>query len=68
MFNLNKIILIGVSYGGKLAVMISKKLPPNIIIAVIGITPFYNPIHSMAFIPKPGKRLGKYIILSREKK
>lgn len=59
--NLNNtsIILIGVSYGGKTAIQIANILHYSKfkIKRTIGITPFYNPVNSMSYIPYPGSRL-----------
>lgn len=63
-----EIILVGVSYGGKIAVKISKKLHEDFNIKkIIGVTPFYNPIQSASFIPYPGNRLQYYYLNQTDK-
>jgi pimeloyl-ACP methyl ester carboxylesterase len=66
-FRLHKIILVGVSYGGKLAILLSQVLPKNMVTRVINFTPFYNPYYSMAYIPRPGERLGYYRLTPTDK-
>ena len=61
-----KIIICGVSYGAKLALEVQKKLSEGrdkslISRTCIGITPFYDPYHSMAFIPSSPLRFGYYL-------
>ena len=60
-FEISRIILIGVSYGGKTAIQISKSLNKSIqVLEVVGITPFFNPINSQSYIPYPGNKFNYY--------
>ena len=66
-FNLDNIILVGVSYGGKLAVLTANHLPNGMVKRVVGITPFFNAEHSMSNIPRVLERLGKYRMSDNDK-
>lgn len=66
-FHISKIILVGVSYGGKTAVQIQKTLNNSIHIEkIIAITPFFDPIHSQSYIPYPGDKFNYYVLNERK--
>lgn len=59
-FQLDNLILVGVSYGGKLALQIAKNLPTGTVRRVVAITPFFNARHSEPNIPRTLARQGKH--------
>lgn len=66
-FQLNDVILVGVSYGGKLALQVAEKLPEGVVRRVVAITPFFNTKHSEVNIPRTLERQGKHTLTENDR-